>query len=265
MLDITVHELDTNTSHEPGFYIHRPRGLGMYLFLRFHTKVEALTEDGWVEGQPGDCLIHTPRRRQWYGHRDIGYIDDWCHLSGSDVRRCLKQFRLPVNRLFRPNSTKFVTPALEQLKEELLSRKPYWQQRAAGGMFDLFLLLSRYLHGSTKHRPSPSRVRLMDTFGQVRRTVHETLQKSWPVEAMAELAGLSESRFSVLYREFFGLSPTEDLIRARLQRAQTLLANTAASVTQVARECGFSNIYYFSQLFKKRVGCPPSAYYRESV
>lgn len=261
MLDITVHELDTNTPHEPGFYIDRPRGLGMYLFLRFHTRFEARTSEGIVQGHPGDCLIHTPRTRQWYGSRETGFRDDWLHISGTDVQRCLRKFRLPVNRLFRPSSTAFVTPMLEQVKEELLCRKSHWPQRAAVKIFDLFLLLSRHLHGPARLRSNRLDAQRMDVFGRVRRTVHERLEDAWTVDAMAELAGMSPSRFSVLYREFFGVSPMEDLIRARLQRAKVLLANASTTVTRVARECGFSNIYYFSQLFRKRVGCPPSAYY----
>jgi AraC family transcriptional regulator of arabinose operon len=261
MPEITVHTLDTNTPHDRGFFIDRPKGVAYYLFLRYHTPVEVLTRTGVVEGRPGDCLIYTPRTPQWYGSKDVGFRDDWCHVSGNDVKRCLKDFRLPVNRLFRPSSTPFVTPTLEQVKEELLCRKPHWQQRAAIKVVDLFLLLSRHLHVPPNRRPSHAGARQMDTFGQVRRTVHERLDEAWSVDAMAELAGLSESRFSVLYREFFGVSPTEDLIRARLQRARMLLANASVTVTQVARECGFSNIYYFSQLFRNRVGCSPSAYY----
>jgi transcriptional regulator GlxA family with amidase domain len=61
-----------------------------------------------------------------------------------------------------------------------------------------------------------------------------------------------------LYREFFGGSPVEDLINARIKHAQWLLSATTLSVGQVAGECGFRSLYHFSRLFKKRVGSSPS-------
>ena len=81
------------------------------------------------------------------------------------------------------------------------------------------------------------------------------------VSEMARLAHRSPSRFHALYKECFGASPVEDLNQARLARARWLLTDRALSVGQVAEQCGFQSIYYFSQLFKRKVGCPPSQYY----
>jgi len=52
------------------------------------------------------------------------------------------------------------------------------------------------------------------------------------------------------------------VIAARIDHARDLLALTPASIGEVAAAAGFSDIYYFSRLFKRRVGVSPSAFRR---
>ena len=85
---------------------------------------------------------------------------------------------------------------------------------------------------------------------------------NWTVAGMAARAHLSPSRFSAIYRRCFDVSPMEDLIRSRLNRAAWQLANTTMPVGAVAHSCGFENIYYFSRLFHRRFGHPPSQHGR---
>ena len=75
----------------------------------------------------------------------------------------------------------------------------------------------------------------------------------------------SESRFSVLYQIFFGISPVKDLINMRLKKACWLLTNKYLSIAEIAYQSGFENIYYFSRLFKQKIGCTPSQYYQKFV
>jgi AraC-like DNA-binding protein len=77
---------------------------------------------------------------------------------------------------------------------------------------------------------------------------------------MALLVHMSPKRFGQLHRKFFGISPAEDLIQARLERAKYLLSSTTLSVGRAAERSGFTNPYYFSRLFHRRVGCAPRDY-----
>ncbi|MGE0772697.1 MAG: helix-turn-helix domain-containing protein, partial [Cyclobacteriaceae bacterium] len=66
-----------------------------------------------------------------------------------------------------------------------------------------------------------------------------------------------------LYRKVSGLTDmsVNELIRKlRLQRAAQLLAQQWGPVSQVAYEVGFSNLSYFSKVFKEEFGVLPSEY-----
>lgn len=79
------------------------------------------------------------------------------------------------------------------------------------------------------------------------------------VGELAAEAGLSESRFRQLFRELTGCSVTRYQNRIRIQAARDLLATGHYNVGEVAAELGFRDIYYFSRLFKRITGLPPSS------
>jgi AraC-like DNA-binding protein len=258
-LDIQVSMAGADQFNPPGHATDRPNGFGEYLFLRFRTRMEVLTARGMETCEPGTCLIYSPGHRQWYRGRDASYRDDWCHVQGSDVGRLLERAGLPRNTVFRPHGTGFYPLLIEEIRAEMQRQAPYWQELVAGLVARLILLLGRSLahenlDGSRQH----------EALRRVREEVHERLADPWTVKQMAALAELGESRFAVLYRQCFGMSPIEDLIQARLRHAQWLLTNRHTTVADAAEKSGFRNVPYFSRLFSRRVGSSPSEYHRSS-
>ena len=80
------------------------------------------------------------------------------------------------------------------------------------------------------------------------------------VESLADDMGMSRVQ---LYRKVSGLTgiSVNELIRKlRLQRAAQLLQQKWGPVSQVAYEVGFSNLSYFSKVFKEEFGTLPSEY-----
>jgi len=84
---------------------------------------------------------------------------------------------------------------------------------------------------------------------------------------LQELAGslyVSPDYFRHLFKKSLGESPLNYLIRRRLEFACELLNFTDLSVGEIAGKVGFDNVYYFSRIFRKRHGIPPSVYRSQS-
>ncbi len=80
------------------------------------------------------------------------------------------------------------------------------------------------------------------------------------VEELAAQVGLSARQLHRKCRACAELS-TSGLIRMiRLKRASQLLGSKAASVAETAYQVGFSDVAYFSKLFRQAFGCPPSEF-----
>jgi len=82
------------------------------------------------------------------------------------------------------------------------------------------------------------------------------------VAQLAREAGYSTDHFSRIFLNATGLRPQDYLIKARIDRARQLLAETDLSVGEIATSVGFVDIFYFSRLFRQRTGQPPSAFRR---
>lgn len=90
--------------------------------------------------------------------------------------------------------------------------------------------------------------------------IHRNYSSPIGVEETARQVGVSRS---CLYRAFqaeFHCSPSEYLIRYRIQRAGQLLQHSGLSVGAVATSVGFEDPYYFSRIFRAQNGLSPSAY-----
>ena len=94
----------------------------------------------------------------------------------------------------------------------------------------------------------------------LRSEVHENFHLPWTIKKMADKLELSSSRFASLYKTEFKTSPTEDLIKTRIQQAKKMLSTTKVSVKQVSVACGFESVHYFHRAFKKRIDITPKHY-----
>lgn len=85
-----------------------------------------------------------------------------------------------------------------------------------------------------------------------------------PVATLAEQMGYHPHYLNRIFHQYTGISILQFQLEIRLQKAVNLLKYTDEPVAQIARQCGFENQSYFSRLFRKHQGCPPTAVRRQS-
>ena len=79
---------------------------------------------------------------------------------------------------------------------------------------------------------------------------------------LAQLVGLSTSHFSRAFKASTGMAPYQWQLNARIQRAQTQLINTDASLDQVAEANGFADAVHFGRRFRQLTGSAPATWRR---
>ncbi len=88
------------------------------------------------------------------------------------------------------------------------------------------------------------------------------LDQDFKIEDFAENQNLSVSRYSELFKEKTGYPPVYYFNKLRIQKSCQFLYFTNMSIKEICFEVGFSDQYYFSRVFKKIMGVPPSKYKR---
>lgn len=118
--------------------------------------------------------------------------------------------------------------------------------------------------GTSRDVRSPEPGAGLEGLAGVLRLLHERPGGSHRVEELARLAGLSPDRFSLRVRALFGLSPTQLVIKVRVDAARRMLRESGAPIARVALACGYCDQSAFSRQFKAVTGLTP-ALYRETA
>ena len=77
------------------------------------------------------------------------------------------------------------------------------------------------------------------------------------IEDIGSEIGMSRVQLYRKIKALTGLSPNEQLRKARLERARRLLKSKSGTVSEIAYQVGFSTPSYFSKCFKEEYGCSP--------
>ena len=86
------------------------------------------------------------------------------------------------------------------------------------------------------------------------------LHKSLSIKDFAANENLSTSRFSEVFKEKTGYPPVHYFIKLKIQKSCQYLYFTDLNIKEICIKVGFTDQYYFSRIFKKIMGVPPSRY-----
>ena len=90
--------------------------------------------------------------------------------------------------------------------------------------------------------------------------IEECLFTDITLKHLAAIFNYNEKYIGRLFKKHTGMSVKEYINAKRLERAETLLRETALSVTDISLKTGFNNVTYFNRLFKKHFAVSPSEY-----
>lgn len=77
-------------------------------------------------------------------------------------------------------------------------------------------------------------------------------------DAIARLCGMSPTHFSRTFKQTFGVTFQDFILRYRVREACKKLRDPNANISEVAYNVGFSDPSYFTRVFKRYVGASPS-------
>ena len=80
------------------------------------------------------------------------------------------------------------------------------------------------------------------------------------VAEIAQRLNLDRSYFTTCFKKRLGVSPQEYLLKFRLETAKQLMLEQGETPTTAANSVGYSDIYNFSRMFKRKYGLSPRAY-----
>lgn len=236
-----------------GFVIDRPDGHKHFTFLHFFGSVELLVGGEIVKTAPHACILYDIGTPQYFFSKTT-LTHDWIHLSG-DLLPELQAVGLEPDRLYYPAGNHFITAITQEIETEYFADRACRESLLELKTKELLIKLSRTCSGQLEPGVD-TEVRIR----KLRADVFLSLEHPWTVAEMAQSVGLSESRFYAVYRSVFSNSPTDDLIKARIDSAKNALLFGTETVTQIAESLGYNNVTHFIRQFKALTGFSPASF-----
>ncbi|MBQ8356664.1 MAG: AraC family transcriptional regulator [Clostridia bacterium] len=175
--------------------------------------------------------------------------------------RCPFTLPLPVGKIAFRDRARFLSDieTYEALCEAEDSRSLYQREHA---LEDILLLISAEHAGGSAGAGGDARLR--DCHDSLvlegARCIRSEIDRKWTVDDLCRALSTNPSTLNFRFRRALGCSVGAFLTDERMRAARRFLENTTFPVGEVARRCGFENIYYFSTAFRKNHGISPSEY-----
>lgn len=218
-----------------------------------------MTEGKTWHLQKNDAFLVQPNCVASYAaDREDPWQYDWVGFNGSDAKRLLRQTGL----LDRPPV--FTCPPgnhFHELLSDIMAvsgNSAAAEARMESGLLQ-FLAALMDSFGTTGKRSDTG-------FHYVKKAIRfidRNYASNIHVEQVAQSAGISRSHLYRLFVNCINMSPNEYLARYRVNKAAGFLKDTSLTVGEVAYSTGFSDQLYFSRVFKKYMGVPPSQFSRQ--
>jgi len=151
----------------------------------------------------------------------------------------------------------------KKIKDEEKQKLPGYEIVLKSLLSQLIITLMRDLTSathvaSTRHLSFESFVDRKQIVNTIITYLSENYMNEISLEKLSENMYLSSIYISKIFKEETGDSPINYLIKLRLSHGYRLLESKKYSVKSVSKKIGYKDAYYFSKVFKKHYGYPPS-------
>ena len=198
---------------------------------------------------PGDAVLICPDDLHLYGGTDTQpYCEDTVCFCGR-IPELLRRCGVLCSRRLHLGAQRRLVPIVEKAR----SPEPSAWLSAS---LDLLFLLREVLLSGSGDVPADN-----DPMGMVLDKVKSSPPGHWwSVSEMAELRGLSTAQFRREFLQRTGMLPKHYLEQVKLRQAAADVANTSATMRDIARRYGYHDAFHFSRRFKALFGMSPTQY-----
>ena len=229
-------------------------------YIVYITRGEGVLESsvtGATKVSAGSCFILYPGI--WHRYKPVlqsGWEEYWVGFNGSFPAQLMH------SGIFTPKSP-FVdvgfNEELLQLFHGLIKMVSVaelgYRQKITG--ITLQIISAVFSISKFKDSDATQESRLIS---KARFLLQESIETPLNMDEMVKELPMGYSKFRKVFKSEVGISPNQYHLNLRLNRAKELLLTTDLTINEIAYKTGFSSIFYFSRLFKRKHMLSPSAF-----
>lgn len=240
--------------------VFRENGYASFHFFR------CLSGSGEIEAgsiqmtlSPGMGMILYPDEpHQYQPHGDNEpWLVDWITFGGPAVSGVLNWLGIEHSQVFDLQFPSVIAADMDELQDIMQSSKPTLKMELS---CQLYKILSD-LYWSLPAGHSQSRVGQFHRLEPVIQHIHQHYGDLLTLDRLADIAGVSPRHLCFLFREILHVRPFWYINAVRINKSKhLLLENRKMAIAATAATCGFPNVCYFNQTFRKITGMSPTQF-----
>ena len=228
----------------------------IHVIVKGRGKLE--NEDGLWEMHAGDAFVLRPHEEAWY---EADHYDPWTYIwigfQGMRAKECVVNAGFDNNNqvIHNIDATKLQGYVTEMMKSPDLSYSNSLRRCAYLQMF-LAELLEQY-SGNVPGIEKVENEHASNHVKQLMAYLAEHYADKIRISEIADEMDINRSYLSNSFRKMTGSSPSDYLMKLRMEKARSLLKKTNYPIGQIAGEVGYSDALAFSRQFKRYFGQNP--------
>lgn len=209
---------------------------------------------------PGQLVLMPEGITQSYSAiSDRPYLKYWCHFN-------LKAGGINLFQLLRfPHVVTVRDPErLDALFGDLLhhsrSDKVYAHMMAKSKLTEL---IAHFIEHIDLNDVSVLNMPAMEKMTAILAYIDAHIEENMTIQDLAGIACMHPNYFIRFFKQQLGVPPIQYITRKKMDKAKEQLIGSSSTITMIADQLGFGDLFYFSRQFKKHTGLTPTEYRRQ--
>ncbi len=206
---------------------------------------------------PGTIFMLFPDVWHWYSpDAETGWDEHWVGFRGDWPRALVDSgFFSPSNPVMQIGLHDSILEIYQEMFDCARTEAPGHQQILGSLIGHLLAHISSLLQ---QYGPDSAKERIVQ---KAKFLLADNVDSHLDIGWLSRSVGLGYSRFRQMFKKYTGVSPYQYFLDLKITRAKELLQTRQHSVKEIAHMLSFDDPYYFSHLFKKKTGHPPSEWH----
>ncbi len=223
-----------------------------YLMYIINDNLKIHLDEGDVMAKPGDFIIFPPHYKYRYSFSGSGTLSYYyVHYTGERAEELLSDlFLTPIPTVRYAGHSAEAAQGFAALFEAYARNDEFRDITLASSLMRVLIALASSERQASFKRP----------LARSMTYINSKYTTDIKISDLAEMEGLSVSRYNVVFKEQNGTSPLKYMITLRMNHASTLLATTNLPINEIGEIVGYPDNHFFSKLFKKHIGTSPQKY-----
>ena len=241
------------------YYIHRETSDFFIFEYVISGKGYIETAGKKYEVKAGDVYCLEPGKgHTYYSDKKDPYQKIWINMYSNFLGSIFSRFKISGKIVF-PNSN------CRKYFDEILALRSISGNSSVICYRVLAILLNIMCSLADLTQQQRQQIHIPKTALSIKNLLDQNIYSTVTIQQIADSFSYDKAHIIREFEKHYHQTPYQYLLSQKILIAKKLLLGTNVSITNISEQLGFKSVFYFSRLFKKKVGLSPREYRIQSI